>query len=404
MSVLQKYFFSEITQSVGLVLAAFLAIFSFFDLTGELASVGKGGYDLQTAFLYVAMGLPGKVYELMPIAALIGSIYALSQFAARSEFTIMRAASLSTRAAGWMLIKVGIVFVILTFAFGELIAPWSNQAAERMKLGVQGAAVSKEFRSGMWTKDNIKDHGVSGNVIGSRFFNIQKVPGDNRLEGIRLYEFDVEFRLLNLITATSADFRGGNIWRLRDVTETIFVNRKGPQGWLTPVGPRPTTNSPNAAPFVIGPNALSSMAFVVIKKSEFKDVASEITPKILSVSAAEPNRMSAYELSVYTKHLAENKQDSERYQIAFWKKIIDPFAVFVMMALALPFAYLHVRSGGVSLKIFVGIMIGVSYVLLNNLFSHLGLLNTWPAFVTAVAPSALFLMLAIGALRWVERH
>ncbi len=75
-----------------------------------------------------------------------------------------------------------------------------------------------------------------------------------------------------------------------------------------------------------------------------------------------------------------------------------------MMALALPFAYLKVRSGGLSLKIFIGIMIGVSFQLLNSLFSHVGLLNTWPPFVTAVAPSALFLLSAIAALYWVERH
>ena len=114
--------------------------------------------------------------------------------------------------------------------------------------------------------------------------------------------------------------------------------------------------------------------------------------------------MSAYGLAAYTKHLAENKQITERYEIAFWKKIIYPFAVFVMMALALPFAYLHFRAGGVSLKIFAGIMIGVSFQLLNSLFSHIGLLNTWPALVTAILPSAVFLLMAISALWWVERH
>jgi lipopolysaccharide export system permease protein len=75
-----------------------------------------------------------------------------------------------------------------------------------------------------------------------------------------------------------------------------------------------------------------------------------------------------------------------------------------MMALALPFAYLHFRAGGVSLKIFIGIMIGVSFQLLNSLFSHLGLLNTWPALATAILPSLLFLLVAIGALSWVQRH
>jgi lipopolysaccharide export system permease protein len=49
-------------------------------------------------------------------------------------------------------------------------------------------------------------------------------------------------------------------------------------------------------------------------------------------------------------------------------------------------------------------MIGVSFILINTLFSHLGLLSTWPAFFTAIAPSLLFLLLALGALWWVERH
>ena len=75
-----------------------------------------------------------------------------------------------------------------------------------------------------------------------------------------------------------------------------------------------------------------------------------------------------------------------------------------MMALALPFAYLHFRSGGVSLKIFTGVMIGVSFYLLNSVFSHIGLLNTWPPFVTAALPSSLYLMAAMLALWWVEKH
>ncbi len=145
-------------------------------------------------------------------------------------------------------------------------------------------------------------------------------------------------------------------------------------------------------------------ARVATRKLATKDLVSEITPKILQVSRRDPERMSANELAVYSRHLAENRQESERFQIAFWKKIIDPLAIFVLMALALPFAYLHTRSGGVSLKIFIGIMIGVGFILINALFSHLGLLSTWPAFLTAVAPSMLFLLLAIGALRWVERH
>jgi lipopolysaccharide export system permease protein len=191
-----------------------------------------------------------------------------------------------------------------------------------------------------------------------------------------VFEFDKNFHLSREVTAAKAEYLGKNIWRLFDVAETSF--------------PKTLTSEDIAA--------------VQSQKLASRDVVSEVTPDILSVLFADPDRMSATDLAAFTKHLADNKQDGERYEIAFWKKVTYPFAVLVMMALALPFAYLHVRSGGVSLKIFSGIMIGMVFYLINALFSHLGLLNTWPALVTALVPSILFLFIASAGLRYVERN
>jgi lipopolysaccharide export system permease protein len=376
MTVLQRYFASEIIRAVSFVLVAFLALFAFFDLMGELQSVGKGNYHLQHAFLYVLMGLPGYTYELMPIAALIGTIYVLAMFASRSEFTIMRASSMSTLMVGGILARIGVVFALVTFIFGEFISPRASDLAEKLKLSVQGASVSQEFRTGLWTKDVIRKNGTTGDVVGSRFLNVRQIRPDGQLVGVKVYEFDQDFHMTALIAAARGVYEGANSWQLQEVTETRF-----------PTGP-----------------ALKLSASLSTQTLARKSLVSEITPEILSVLFADPDRMSAVDLSAYTKHLAENKQRTERYEIAFWKKLTYPFAVFVMMALALPFAYLHFRSGGVSLKIFSGIMIGVSFQLVNSLFSHLGLLNTWPPFATAVLPSLLFLLAAIGALLWVERH
>jgi lipopolysaccharide export system permease protein len=231
-------------------------------------------------------------------------------------------------------------------------------------------------------------------VIGSRFFNARQIQPDGGLLDVHVYEFDQAMRMRALITAASATFLGNGTWRLKDVAETRFSNSRTLPEPGAPVPQGQTIQSTYGQETSAAAN----------RKLASMDLVSEITPKILQVSRRDPERMSAHELSVYSRHLAENRQESERFQIAFWKKIVDPLAIFVLMALALPFAYLHTRSGGVSLKIFIGIMIGVGFLLLNSLFSHLGLLSTWPAFFTAVAPSLLFLLLAIGALRWVERH
>jgi lipopolysaccharide export system permease protein len=375
MKVLDRYIASQVVGAVAFVLVAFLALFAFFDLMEELPSVGRGGYALQHAFLYVLLRLPGYIYDLLPIAALIGTIYTLAQLAARSEFTIMRASSMSTAMAGWILAKIGLMLVLVTFLFGEVISPATSELAEKLKLQAQGRAIGQEFRSGLWTKDVIRKEGLSGDPVGSRFINVREVRPNGQLKNVKLYEFDRDFRLTAVITASHADYRGANTWRLADVSETHFSGE-----------------------------ALDNTASVSTRKAPSKDLVSEITPDILGVVFADPDRMSAQDLAAYTRHLAENNQNTERYEIAFWKKVVYPFAVLVMMALALPFAYLHFRAGGVSLKIFIGIMIGVSFQLLNRLFSHIGLLNTWPALSTAVLPSAVFLLIAISALLWVQRH
>ena len=376
MKILQKYFGTEIIRAVLFVMLALLALFSFFDLMGELPSVNKGGYQLQHAIWYVTLGLPGYVYEFMPIAVLIGTIYVLAQFAANSEFTIMRAASMSTFMAAQILIKIGLVFVLLTFIFGEVIAPNTSKMAESMKLTALGATEAQEFRTGLWTKDLIRENGLKGEIIGSRFLNVREILPNHQLKEVKLYEFDKNFHLAREVTAKNAAYQGSNVWRLFDVNETSF------------------------------PMTLSTEDIANVKSQKLAnlDVISEVTPDILSVLFADPDRMSAIDLASFTRHLAENKQDNERYQIAFWKKITYPFATLVMMALALPFAYLHVRSGGTSLKIFSGIMIGMVFYLINSLFSHLGMLNTWPPIFTALVPSILFLGLALLGLRYVERN
>lgn len=378
MKVLRRYFETEIYQSVLFVLVAFLALFAFFDMMSEVRFVG-GPYRLEHAFLFVTLGLPTYAYELMPIAALIGTIYVMAQLAARSEFTVMRASSLSMAGAISLLLRVAIVLALLTFALGEFIAPKASDFAESFRRKIRGAAISAEFRTGLWAKDVLRsENGKS--VEGSRFLNAGKIDVDGSLQNVKIYEFNREMQLLAMITAEQASFLKNGQWQLQTVREMRFVD-SGKQ-----------KESDRQRPTVVNRVLDSSI------------MSSEITPDIMAVLVTNPKKMSALDLAAFSRHLAENNQRTESYDIALWTKVLYPFAVFVMMALALPFAYLQSRSGGLSLKIFIGIMIGVSFQLINSLFSHVGLLNNWSPFATAIMPSAVFLLTAITALWWVERH
>ena len=379
MKILRRYIETEIYQAVLFVLVAFLALFAFFDMMSEVRWVGQGPYRLEHAFLYVSLGLPTYAYELMPIAALIGTIYVMAQLAARSEFTVMRASSLSMVGALSLLLRVAIVFALLTFVLSEFVAPKSSEFAGNFRRKIMGASISAEFRTGLWAKDVLRA-ADSKSVAGSRFLNAVKIDVDGTLQAVRIYEFDREMRMLAMITAEEARFLKDGQWQLKKVQEMRFID----------TGKQKETDRQRPT--------------IVNRKLEMSVMASEITPAIMAVLVTNPEKMSALDLAAFSRHLAENNQRTERYDIALWTKVLYPFAVFVMMALALPFAYLQSRSGGLSLKIFIGILIGVSFMLLNSLFSHIGLLNSWPPFATAIMPSAVFLTAAISALWWVERH
>ncbi len=371
-SIVQRYLAREILVAVAFVLVAFIGLFAFFDLIAELSDVGKNGYTFGNAVVLVILGLPGRCYELLPISALIGTIYALAQLASRSEFTIMRVAGLSTNNAARMVLVPGILLVGLTYLVGEVITPATEKQTQVYRANIARGSMTEAFKTGLWVKDTTVDESGADRV---RFVNIGKVNPDRSLERVRIYEFDTDLHLTSIRFADSGKYDGLNSWKLRNVTETHFKMNA------------------DQSPQSVGVTTVASEHW-----------HSDINPDILGVLLVQPDRMAAVELNNYIHHLEDNKQAAQRYQIAFWKKLIYPFAVLVMMALGLPFAYLQVRAGGISLKIFAGIMLGIGFYLLNSLFSHLGLLNTWPPFISAALPSAVALLAAAGALRFVERR
>ncbi|MDQ5879731.1 MAG: lipopolysaccharide export system permease protein [Pseudomonadota bacterium] len=357
MILYKRYLVKEISGAVLLVLVAFLALFSFFDLIAELRDVGKGGYQLQHALGFIVLKLPGRIYELMPIAVLIGALYAISTLARHSEITVLRASGLSTGRLLLTLLQIAAVFGLITLATGELLVPPVERMAKQFRLSSIGKLMAQEFRTGLWVKDDMT------------FVNVRSVTPDGQLRSIRIYEFNKQAQLASVSEAEEGVFLPPASWTLKKVVRTSLDGNRG---------------SVSTQPEVVWDSALN--------------------PDILAVLLVRPETMSIMHLVSYTKHLRDNKQKTQRYEIALWKKAIYPIAVLVMIALALPFGYTHNRVAGVSLKIFAGVMIGVLFHMLNGLFSNLGAINSWPPFTSAAMPSLLFAAAAAAMLWWVERR
>ena len=339
------------------MLFGFLGLFAFFDLIRELADLGKVEYHLPQVFTFVLLSMPTHAYELFPVVVLIGTLYVMAHLASNSEYTVMRASGLSPGRAGIFLARIGIAFVVLTFVIGEWVAPWSEERAQKVKMRAMSSMIGQDLESGLWFKDE------------GSFINVREARQTNQLGGVRIYDFDNDYRLRQITLAQRAEYAGKGIWRLQDAIQTQFTSD----------GPR-THRQP---------------------EMEWK---SRVSPDMLDALVVRPERMSAWALHKYTEHLQGNRQRTERYEIALWKKVFYPIAALVMMALALPFAYMQARAGMVGVKVFLGIMLGIFFHMMNSLFSHIGLLHNWPPLSAAVVPSLAFLTAAILMMWWVERR
>ncbi|MGH8641189.1 MAG: LPS export ABC transporter permease LptG [Burkholderiales bacterium] len=357
MRTLRNYLASEIVTATVLVFAALVLLFAFFDLIDQIKDLGRGSYNLRRMLFYVALSVPDHVYVLFPVAALIGTLFALAHLVAGSEYTVMRTSGVSTARFAATLAGIGFLFALVTFAFGEFVGPPAQQLAQRVRSQAITGVVAQEFRSGLWIKDD------------TSFINVVEVRPDSTLRGVRIYEFDDQSRLLSVSFARRGSYRGDRLWLLQNVTETRFEDM------------RTTVRD--------------------IVEVEWRSI---LDPALINVLLVKPEQMSAWNLYSYSQHLKENRQRALRYEIALWSKLTYPLAVLVMMVLALPFAHFQSRQAGVGAKIFAGIMIGILFYFMNRLFAHLGLLNDWPPFASATAPTAIFLTAAIAMMWWQERR
>jgi lipopolysaccharide export system permease protein len=358
MKLLTAYLRREIYASIALVFAALVMLFALMDMINELSSVGRAEYKIGYMLLYVMLTVPGRVYELFPVAVLIGTIFALVQMAANSELTVYRSSGVSLKQMIYALLKIGAPLVVLCFLCGEFVTPPSERLAQQTKLRAQNLQVSaKGFRTGVWVKDE------------GSFVNVKGMLPDTSLVGINIYEYDDNYHLRSITSAERATYLEGQRWQLEGVKQTNFDKQ-------TAV----TDNRP------------------------LSEWHSSLNPDILSVLLVAPEHMSAWNLYQYTQHLRDNHQKTARFEIAMWNKLVYPFAVLVMMMLALPFSSYQRREGGISGKIFLGIVLGLSFHFIGRLFTNVGSLNDWSPLLSATAMSWIFLALAMGMLWRTERR
>ena len=366
MRTVRRIVLREVLSAVGFTTLAFLALMFFFDFVDQLGRIGRPGYTLTAALVSTTLELPGRFYELFPITVLIGSIYALSRLAQSSEFTILRTAGLGPGRALKLLTTLGFLFALLTFVVGDVLAP----AAEQKNVSLRAAASGglSVGPAGAWLRDRVEDPQGQALTVS---VHVARLGAQGELQGVRIYEFGPDGRLQRRIEAARAVADEEGQWRLSQAR----VDTWG-----------------------------SGASAARVEQAPALQWSGNLKASVVSAAVLPVGTMTTLELWRYSRHLSRQDQAFAQHAIAFWKKALYPMACFVMLGLALPFAYLHARGGGISWKVFGGIMIGISFMVFNSLSSHLGLLQGWSPWVAAAAPGLLYLVLSLGAFAWLVRY
>jgi len=364
LKTLRRLIYGEVIGAVAFVTLGFLSLFFFFDFVEEIQAVGRyadTGYRLVHALTYVTLMIPSHLYELMPIAVLIGTIFVMSRLAQSSEYTILRTSGLGPWRALRTLLLLGLGFVVLTFAIGDYVSPIADRTAQLLKARYTGRITIGQ--TGAWLKEK--------QAYGQFAVNVGELTPDSQLRGVRIFEFDNRGLLISMMQADAATLTDDDAWELHQVHRTDFPQQGAETGQIERVQ-IPTLRWPN-----------------------------RISAEMVSAALLKPERMSTIDLFKYIQHLQNNAQTAQRYEIEFWKKVFYPLSCLVMVVLALPFAYLHFRSGSITSYVFGGVLAGISFFLLNNVFGYIGNLQSWQPWLTAALPGLIYSVISLTAFGWL---
>jgi lipopolysaccharide export system permease protein len=267
---------------------------------------------------------------------------------------------------------LGAFFVVLSFAVGDYLAPVSDRAAQLLKARYQNKITVGQ--TGAWLKEK--------QVYNNYVVNVKALSPENQMQGVQIFEFDNKGRVVSTTQAPLATFGEADTWVLSQATRVEFSV---------------PANAARTAP----PNGAVPEAKVNRTLHETFSWRNNISAEMVSVALLKPERMATIDLFNYVRHLDANGQTAQRYEIEFWKKVFYPLSCMVMVMLALPFAYLHFRSGGIAGYVFAGVMIGISFFLLNNVFGYIGNLRSWQPWLAAATPGLLYMTVSLAAFGWL---
>lgn len=345
MRIIDIYIGKIIASSTFLTLAVFVSLSGIIKFVGEMKFVGSGNYDLSHDALFVLYAIPRDVEIFFPMATLVGGLIGIGMLASNSELIVMQAAGLSRLDIIKSVMKTAFIMILISMAIGEWLAPQGEAAARQIREQALSGGSLVSSKNGLWAKD------------GDFFVHIGEVLNKGEINNIQIYRFNEQLKLSSWMSADAAIYKD-KAWQLQNVVETFVTEKK-----------------------------------IISEKFEEKMWMSSLTPDKLGVIT--PESLSLSGLTEYLKYLKDNDQDLSRYLLAFWRKIVQPFTVAVMLLVALSFIFGPLRSVSMGARIMMGVGTGILFHICNEVMGSMSLVFQISPVFGAIMPSILFVSIAL---------
>lgn len=351
-SIIDRHIGKTLITTTSLVLLVLVGLSTMIKYVEQLKKVGRGTYDLLDAAFYVLYSTPRDLEVFFPVCALLGGLVGLGMLASHSELVVMQAAGKSKLEIVLSVMKTAIPIAFLVMAMGEWVVPVAERQAKELKaMAISGGSILAGKR-GTWAKD------------GDDFVFIGSVQNAEHLNQITVYKFDEQKRLVHVAYYQDAFYQAEGYWQVKGVDNTF----------------------------------LSEEHIRSLHKNS-GEWRSTLTPDKLSVVSVKPEALPISGLKSYVDYLKAGKQDASRYELALWRKILQPLAIATMMLLALSFIFGPLRSMAMGARIVLGVIAGFSFHMADQLFGPMSIVFNLPAWAAAALPSILFFGFAVYLLR-----
>ncbi len=346
MKILDGYIGANLIKTILLVLFALFAVDLFFSFMQESRDIGTGNYDLLTGSVFAILSAVTKSYILFPWAALLGTLLGLGRFAKHSELIAMQTATISVYRIAWSVIKISMIMVVFVVIFGELVVPATEKYAQQMKTFAISGGQAVETPYGTWVRND------------NEFIQIGALQSDGSINNVTRYLFDDQLNLQEVTIAKKATKNEAG-WLLEDVYGTKFTKDRTE----------------------------------VIEKGQ-QQISKLLDLDVVEISSVRHlERLSIMDLHKAIEAGKTSELDVQEHQLAFWKKICQPFAILVMIYLAIPFVFGPLRSSSMGLKVVAAILVGISFHMLNSTFAPLTAVVGMPPFLAVFLPSIIFFLI-----------